>query len=105
MVAWSGDGYNLNSNGLSLRRPSGDFDLFTNTPSHGDIRQGGVGNCWFCAAMQVVAKAGQITNNFLNLGASQAGVYGTRFYPLGVPVDMRVDDQLLYGGNNPKYAK
>ena len=70
MVAWSGDGYNLNSNGLSLRRPSGDFDLFTNTPSHGDIRQGGVGNCWFCAAMQDVAKAGQITNNFLNLGAS-----------------------------------
>ena len=101
MVAWSGDGYSLNSNGLSLRRPSGDFDLFTNTPSHGDIRQGGVGNCWFCAAMQVVAKAGQITNNFLNLGASEAGVYGTRFFPLGVPVDMRVDDRLLYRGNNP----
>jgi hypothetical protein len=101
MVAWNGDRYSLGSNSLSLRRPNGDYDLFTNDPSHGDIRQGQVGNCWFCAAMQVVAKAGQIPNNFLNLGASNAGVYGTIFYPLGVPAEIRVDDQLLYRGNNP----
>ena len=55
--------------------------------------------------MQVVAKADQITDNFLNLGASSAGVYGTKFWPLGVPAEIRVDDRLLHWGSNPFFAK
>lgn len=117
MLTWSGDDSRYDDQLLRqryssypLRRPGSsadDFDLFGSTNDHEDMKQGQVGNCWFCAAMQVVAKAGHIEENFLNRGASNAGIYGTRFYPLGVPVDMMIDDRLFFRGSSsdPLFAR
>ena len=44
------------------------------------------------ASMQVYALAGRIEDNFLNLGSSNAGIYAVKFFPLGVPIHVTVDD-------------
>ena len=74
--------------------------------SYKDIQQGAVGDCWFMASMQQMALAGRIEDNFLNRGASNSGVYAIKFYPLGVPVHIMVDDNIpRYNSNYPKYAR
>ena len=79
--------------------------------SYKDVEQGSVGDCWWMASMQAVALAGKIESNFLNRGASEAGVYAVKLYPLGVPVHITVDDQLPYyysssrGRYYPVYAR
>ena len=71
--------------------------LFGDGISADDINQGGLGNCWFLAALSAIAeKPGRLEKVFLNTENYQnrAGVYGFEFYSLGVPHTVVIDDFL-----------
>lgn len=58
-----------------------------------DVRQGGVGDCWFISALAVVAAAPSLVNRVLPQTApSAAGCYGVRLFFDGVWTSVLVDD-------------
>ena len=75
------------------------YSLFgRNSISPKDAIQGGdLGDCWIVAAASAVATDPErIKNIFLTQNLNNAGVYAVRFYLLGVPVTVSVDEQLLF---------
>ena len=62
-----------------------------------DINQGGLGDCWFLAAISGIAeKPGRMETAFLNKEnyLNEAGIYAFNFYSLGVPHTVVIDDYL-----------
>ena len=77
----------------------------TNGITPEDIVQGGVGNCWFMAAVSALAeKKGRLSPIFLNDATSANGIYGVNFYTLGVPHTVIVDDFLPLTKSGTKYT-
>ena len=71
-----------------------------------DIRQGGLGNCWFMAGTAVVAeKPSRLQSVFLNSALSSNGIYGFQLYVLGVPTTLTVDDSVPLKDGSAIYAK
>ena len=71
-----------------------------------DIRQGGLGNCWFLSAASSLAEVpGRLENIFLNNDneLNAAGIYGFNFYTLGVKHTVIVDDWLPLKGDEGNY--
>ena len=71
--------------------------LFGDGISPDDIDQGGLGNCWFLAAISAIAeKPGRMEKVFLQKEnyLNQAGIYGFNFFTLGVPHTVVIDDYL-----------
>ena len=62
-----------------------------------DVKQGQIGNCWFMAAANTLAKVpSRVENLFLNTEnrTSPNGIYGINMYLLGVPRTIIIDDFL-----------
>lgn len=61
-----------------------------------DINQGKLGDCYFLAALSVLAEGphgrGRIERLLTTLESNAGGVYGARFYKRGFPVEVIVDD-------------
>ena len=71
--------------------------LFGDGISPDDIRQGSLGNCWFLAAASAIAEEkGRMEKVFVNEGneLNDKGVYSVKFYQLGVPKTVTIDDYL-----------
>lgn len=71
-----------------------------------DINQGGLGDCYFLAAIAALAEdPKRVENLFLNdkrqLGK---GYYGVRWYNFGNPVDTWVDTRFPYKDNKPIFS-
>ena len=81
-----------------LSKGYGEFKLWnSNGISPLDVRQGGLGDCWFLAAASALAeKPGRIEKLFHNKGGNlnQAGIYALDLYALGVPHTIIIDDYL-----------
>jgi len=73
-------------------------------PSKNDIRQGGVGDCYFLAGLSATAKtnANRIQQSVVDLGD---GTYAVQFWSGGLPRYFRVDADLPASGTTPTYAK
>ena len=68
-----------------------------------DIRQGGVGDCWFIAAASAMAeRSDRLERLFINEdneftgGICPKGIYGLQFYALLMPVTITIDDFLPF---------
>lgn len=60
-----------------------------------DLRQGGVGDCWFMSALSVVAERHDlIARLFVDTARSAAGCYALRFFLDGAWTTVVLDDQL-----------
>ena len=71
----------------------------------GDVFQGGLGNCWFMhGAAAVAEKPARMEKVFLNNSLSSNGIYGFRFYVLGVPTTITIDDSLPLSGGKTIFA-
>ena len=59
------------------------------------------------ASMQMYALAGRVQDNFINTEVSANGVYAIKFWPLGVPVHILVDDYIPWTTNNsnPRFGR
>ena len=71
--------------------------LFGDGISPDDINQGALGNCWFLAAASAIAEEkGRMEKVFVNEGneLNAKGVYSVKFYQLGVPKTVTIDDYL-----------
>ena len=77
------------------------YSLFgRNSISPKDAIQNGLGDCWIVAAASAVATDPErIKNIFLTQNLNNAGVYALKFYLLGVPVTVSVDEQLPFKYN------
>ena len=81
----------------------------SNGISPNDIKQGGLGNCWFLAGASALAEhPHRIERMFLNEDSklTAAGIYAINFYALGVPHTVVVDDWLptTYNPRTEEYA-
>ena len=64
-----------------------------------DLRQGGVGDCWFLSALAVVAERHDlIARLFEDTARNGAGCYGIRFFLDGVWTSVLIDDRLPVAG-------
>lgn len=74
-------------------------------PSLRDIKQGGIGDCYFLAAVgSVVAENPEAIKDMIR--DNKDGTYSVRFYHKGEPVWIHVDGQLpVDSKGNPVYAK
>ena len=60
-----------------------------------DLRQGGVGDCWFLSALAVVAERHDlIARLFADTASNSAGCYGVRFFLDGAWTSVLIDDRL-----------
>ena len=76
--------------------------LFGDGITTDDINQGSLGNCWFLSAAAAIAEfPGRMERVFLNSGKdlNPQGIYGVRFWSLGVPHPVIVDDYLPLKNN------
>ena len=100
-------------NGQSLMDPIGGGTmtsfkgnpLFSSSgPSKNDVRQGGVGDCYFLAGLSATAKtnANRIQQSVVDLGD---GTFAVQFFSGGSPRYYRVDADLPASGTTPTYAK
>jgi len=75
-----------------------DHSLYgTNGVTPEDVRQGAIGDCWFLSALSALSEVpGRIERIFHNPGneLSPNGIYALKFYTLGVPHTVIVDDYL-----------
>ncbi len=94
------------ASGASLANPSDagttmavKQSLFGTGPAPSDINQGGVGDCFFLAAIAAFAnqQPGTILNSAVDLGD---GTYAVQFYSNGSPVFVRVNNTFTTGGWN-----
>ena len=80
---------------IDLRHRKG-ASLFGSSDSFGDstdIYQGLIGNCWFMHGASAVAREPQrLRDIFYNDDLSNRGVYALRFYVLGIPTTIIIDD-------------
>ncbi|MCY2932015.1 MAG: C2 family cysteine protease [Planctomycetota bacterium] len=78
--------------------------VFTDGPEYNDIRQGGVGDCYYLAVLASLAKTdpGVIRQMVTALGD---GTYAVRFFSGGQATYVRVDGDLpVYSGSSLAYA-
>jgi hypothetical protein len=78
--------------------------LFLGGPEFSDVRQGGLGDCYFLASLASLADTDSqaIRQMIAPMGD---GTYGVRFFREGAPVYLRVDGQLPGSRVAPAYAK
>lgn len=69
--------------------------LFESGLDSDDIKQGGLGDCWFLSAISVMCKKQDIAQGvFVDPSAAQYGVYVVKFHKNGKVVEVAVDDRL-----------
>ena len=81
------------------------FSLFgSEGPKKEDVIQGGLGDCWFHAAVAGIASSdpSKIRNLFLTPELNSAGVYAVKLYLMGIPVSVTVDEFLLFDFKSEK---
>ncbi len=79
--------------------------LFSSIPLYDDIRQGGIGDCYFVASLSAIAQTdpNHITQAITDLGD---GTYAVRFFDgSGNEKYYRIDGQLPVSGNTTAYAQ
>eukprot|EP01126_Amoeba_proteus_P003000 TRINITY_DN10979_c0_g1_i2.p1 TRINITY_DN10979_c0_g1~~TRINITY_DN10979_c0_g1_i2.p1 ORF type:complete len:547 (+),score=113.39 TRINITY_DN10979_c0_g1_i2:691-2331(+) len=101
---------NIKVNGQSpvWRRSSEIFKspkLFSDGISPHDIKQGALGDCYFLAALSVLAEHPQFITNLFTCHDNDCGVYSVTFYPMGIKTEVVVDDLLPCIGNSPCFSK
>ena len=84
----------------------GQYSLFgSSSISPKDAMQGTLGDCWIqAAASSVASDPERIKKIFLTQNLNSAGIYALRFYILGVPVTVSVDELLPFKDGVPIYA-
>lgn len=71
--------------------------LFGKGISPDDIKQGGLGNCWFMSAASAIAeKPGRLDQAFATREntLNKNGIYAFNFWTLGIPHTVIIDDYL-----------
>ena len=78
--------------------------LFVDGPEYDDVAQGGVGDCYFLAAVSSLSESdpGVIEQMIAPMGD---GTYAVRFYDAGQEVYLRVDAELPHYYYRPAYAQ
>jgi len=67
--------------------------IFRNGVDENDIFQGACGDCYFLCALSVLAEQPQqIRKCFITKKINQAGRYKVKFFKMGLPVTVAVDD-------------
>lgn len=82
---------------------SSGYALFKNNSTSSidinDTLQGFLGDCWVLASIAAVAeKPERVSKLFDTKTYNSAGIYSLRFYELGVPISIVIDDYLPISG-------
>jgi hypothetical protein len=71
-----------------------------------DTIQGYLGDCWVLSAIAACAeKPGRVWKMFDTKSYNTAGIYSIRFYEMGVPVSVIIDDSLPISGTQNLFTK
>jgi hypothetical protein len=71
--------------------------LFKKDPSFDDIQQGGIGDCYFCAAAASLAEfPWAVRAAFINTKVNKCGIYGVIFNIGGEPKPVILDDFFMH---------
>lgn len=76
--------------------------FFIDGAQYNDIKQGGISNCWFVAALAVITNIPSLLKTICVARDEQIGVYGFIFFKNGDWVSTVVDDQLFVNGVDEK---
>lgn len=80
-----------------------DLELFKDGVDINDVKQQGLGDCYFLAALLSLAEVPErITDRFITKVKNDAGIYAMTFFVNGVETPVIVDDFLPTNENNPK---
>lgn len=76
-----------------LNDNEGQLQVFANTIEPADIRQGGLGNCYFLSVLACTAERGyRIRRLFLSNTFSPEGIYALKLTKNGEPMVVVIDD-------------
>lgn len=79
--------------------------LFGTSNSRDDIVQGGLGDCYFLAAISAYAENdSRFQQNFVNKNQSGAGIWALNVWIRGVPSVVTIDDRIPGAGKSFYYA-
>lgn len=73
-----------------------------------DVMQGSIGNCWVMASMSAIAEVETRVHNMMFTDSyNDEGIYALKFWALGSPVEISVDDKIPVwkGTNSGIFAK
>jgi hypothetical protein len=76
--------------------------FFIDGAEYCDIEQGGIGDCWFIAALAVITNIPKLLETLCVARDEQVGVYGFIFFKDGDWISTVVDDQLFINGLDEK---
>eukprot|EP01126_Amoeba_proteus_P048862 TRINITY_DN5670_c0_g1_i7.p1 TRINITY_DN5670_c0_g1~~TRINITY_DN5670_c0_g1_i7.p1 ORF type:complete len:678 (-),score=122.50 TRINITY_DN5670_c0_g1_i7:107-2140(-) len=79
--------------------------LFSDGISPHDIKQGSLGNCYFLAALSVLAEYPEFITKLFTCEDNDYGVYSMTFYPQGLRTEVVVDDWLPCYKGSPCFSK
>jgi len=89
-------------------KPGEVWQLFKGEIETGDIKQGGVGDCWFMASVACLAEFPELVRDlFVQSEVSEFGVYQVHLYKNGLKMTYTLDDLFpcMSWINEPMYAR